>query len=106
MFWRFFASLSPGDKPFENISPAEALQFLRVFLCRLHVKNAGRYRTHDLRRGHAQDLVERGATLAEILRAGQWRSPAFLQYLDMQELEHGAVVEAHLDESSSEDEGD
>ena len=63
------------------------------------------YRTHDLRRGHAKDLQVNGATLYEILAAGEWRSPAFLSYLDLAELERDVVVEAHLDESSSEDEG-
>ena len=38
--------------------------------------------------------------------SGEWRSPAFLQYLNLEELEADAVLEAHIDESSSEDEGD
>ena len=41
-----------------------------------------RYRTHDLRRGHAEDMRRSGCTLAQILQAGQWRSAAFLKYLD------------------------
>ncbi len=90
----------------------------------LEVKDAQLYRTHDLRRGHAQDLIESGANLAEILaagqldhvawlgllydglRAGQWRSPAFMSYIDAQELERRAVVEAHVEESSDEDDDD
>ena len=35
--------------------------------------------------------------------AGEWRSPAFLKYLDVMELESAAVVEAHLEEESDED---
>ena len=62
------------------------------------------YRTHDLRRGHAKDLFQNGATLYEILPAGEWRSPAFLRYIDHCELESSVVWEAHADESSSEDE--
>ena len=46
-----------------------------------------------------QDLLEGGATLAEILRAGQWKSAAFLKYLDLEALEKGAVVVAHMDVS-------
>ena len=53
-----------------------------------------------------QDLIESGATLAEILLAGQWRSPAFLVYADLEALEQGAVLQAHLDEESSSDEED
>lgn len=74
-------------------------------MSRLKVPNAGRYRTHDIRRGHTQDLVDNGASLAQILSAGQWKSPAFLQYVDLDELEKGAVIEAHMEESSSDDDG-
>ena len=35
---------------------------------------------------------------------GQWESPAFLVYLDLETLDKGAGVEAHRDESSSDDE--
>ena len=40
-----------------------------------------------------------GAPLYEILAAGEWRSPAFLQYLDLLKLETAAVIQAHCDES-------
>ena len=40
------------------------------------------------------DLVESGAWLWEILQAGEWRSPAFLAYLDCDQLESGAAMEA------------
>ena len=52
---------------------------------------------------HARDLQANGAPLHTILAAGEWRSPAFLQYLDVNELEADAVVEAHMDESSGDD---
>ena len=72
-------------------------------LAALYVKDADMYRTHDLRRGHAEDLRLNGATLGEILRAGDWRSPAFLQYLDTEQLEHDRTAEAHLQDSSGEE---
>ena len=77
---------------------------LRGMLAALHIPDSHLYRTHDLRRGHARDLQARGATLAEILAAGDWRSPSFLKYLDEQQLEEDAVVEAHLCDSSEEGE--
>ncbi len=64
---------------------------------------AAEYRLHDLRRGHARDMQKRGARIGEILAAGQWRSPRFLEYLDKQELEDEAVLEAHLEEESDDD---
>ena len=69
------------------------------------MEDAGSYRCHDIRRGHARDLQLNGGSLYEILAAGEWKSPAFLDYLELVELESGAVVEAHMAESSSEDEG-
>ena len=60
------------------------------------------YILHDFRRGHAQDMVDKGANLRTILLAGEWKSPAFLAYLDWSTLEAGAVMEAHLEESEDE----
>lgn len=45
-----------------------------------------------------------GAPLWKILEAGQWRSPAFLKYLDMNSLDTELVAQAHCDESDSDDE--
>ena len=68
-------------------------------------------------------MQARGATCREILSAGacrqvlrrvsclhvctgEWRSKGFLAYLDSDQLEDDAVVEAHLDESSGSEEED
>ena len=100
---RYFSTLPEGSAPFAATSPGEALGFLRNMLDTLGVADAAHYRTHDLRRGHAEDLKLSGATLLEILRAGEWRSPAFLSYLDLNDLESAAVVAAHVDDESDED---
>ena len=104
VLWPYFEKLPVGTHPFEGITPAKALCTLRMLLERLGVKGARAHRCHDIRRGHANDMLQRGRSLYEILMAGEWRSPAFLSYLDLIELEMGAVIEAHADESSSEDE--
>ena len=44
-----------------------------------------------------------GASLYEILKAGEWRSPAFLDYLDLHSLERDAVIQAHVEESEDEE---
>ena len=69
-----------------------SLQLVRSLACN--------YRCHDLRRGHAKDLAGSGASLVEILNAGQWRSPTFLAYLDIKSLQRDAVLAACVDESS------
>ena len=48
-------------------------------------------------KGHEKDLICSGASLAEILKAGQWRSLAFLVYLDLKSLERDAVLVACVD---------
>ena len=79
------------------------LRELREMLAHIQVRYAHLYRAHDSRRGHADALCRSGAGLTEILEAGEWRSPAFLSYLRLQDLECAAVVEAHRDDSSDED---
>ena len=38
-----------------------------------------------------------------IPQAGEWKSPAFLKYLDLVALDRDMVVQAHLDEESEDD---
>ena len=53
---------------------------LRLMLTVIGVSEAHLYRCQDLRRGHADDLRANGATLNEILLAGDWKSAAFKKY--------------------------
>jgi hypothetical protein len=48
-------------------------------------------------------VVMAGAPLWQILAAGEWRSPAFMEYLDKYQLETDIVVQAHIGESDDED---
>ena len=93
-----------GQGLFAGVTAASALKVLRQLLAVLKVEGAGEYRTHDFRRGHAKDLQQSGAPLWKILEAGQWRSPAFLKYLDMNSLDTELVAQAHCDESDEEPE--
>lgn len=104
VLWPFFMGVNVGQAAFPGVSAGIALRQLKVLLRALGQEDYKNYRCHDLRRGHAKDMQMNGANLNQILAAGEWRSPAFLQYLSMTELELGAVIEAHQAESSSEDE--
>ena len=92
---------------------------LRKLLEAVGTERAQFYRPHDLRRGHAEDLRlsgaclficrrfcvclklrRAGAPLWKILAAGEWRSPAFLSYLDVHRLEIEMVMQGCLDEES------
>jgi hypothetical protein len=102
----WFRSLQHGQRAFGGISAARALATLREWLALLRLADAEMYRLHDFRRGHARDLQASGANLATILAAGEWRSPAFLQYLDKEELENQAVQQMHLDAHMDDSSGD
>ena len=88
-----------GSEPFEAISPASA----RATLQELGLADSHAYCLHDMRRGHAQDLVEAGSSLQQILKASEWVGPAFLKYLDAVKVEKAAVVQAHMDDSEEDD---
>jgi len=95
--------LPVGFAPFKGLKPSMVVTALRDRLRRIGVEQADHYRTQDFRRGHARDLQANGSHLRDILNAGEWRSPAFLSYLDVAQLEQDVVVEAHLAESSDEE---
>ena len=99
----YFNECGVGCTPFAQSDARNSLAILRGWLQHLQVPEALLYRTHDIRRGHARDLMKGGARLHEILAAGDWRSAAFLNYLDGIELESGATLEAHIAESSGDD---
>ena len=70
----------------------------------LGVPLALEYRSHDLRRGHYEDLKAQGKRLFEILEAAGVRSPkATKPYLSQTDLEMEAVMEAHLSPDSDEE---
>ena len=99
-------SLPCGTSPFAGISSARALADLRELLGTLDVAKASLYRTHDLRRGHAQDIVDRGGTKAELLGLGDWSSKgmAYTSYIDMLKAEAEATRVAEGDSSDEEEE--
>ena len=102
---RYFLNCGPGAAPFACFTAPSILKALRSWLGCLGVERASQYRTHDIRRCHARDLQASGATLKEILEAGDWRSASFLKYLDRVVLECDATLAAHLGDCSGE-EGD
>ena len=92
-----------GGTMFGEMSVGAANLSLRLMLNEIGTENACMYRTHDLRRGHAEDLRLAGAPLWKILAAGEWRSPAFMEYLDVHRMETDLVMQGCLDEESDSD---
>ena len=52
----------------------------------------------------AQDIIDAGGSLATLLRAGEWRSSAFLKYLRDCQPEEAAISQVVINLSDSEDE--
>ena len=102
VLWPWLAKLPEGARPWGGVCGQTALSGLRRRLEQLGLPDPGSYRLHDFRRGHAQDLLEGGSSLTLILKAGEWKSAAFLRYLQVEELEARAVLEAHMNLSEAE----
>ena len=92
-----------GSRVFPGITPAAATEALRKLLAATGTENVRMYRPHDLRRGHADDLRKAGAPLWQILAAGEWRSPAFLEYMDLHRMEAQLVLDGCMDEEPESD---
>ena len=91
----YISSLPTGEELFPDITPANVNPVLREFLGACKVPDARFFVSHDIRRGHGKDIQMKGGTVAQLLEAGEWTSPAFLKYMDMQQLEHDRAMEAH-----------
>jgi len=98
----YLAGVVPGCQPFGVWDKRSVLQKLRQRLHMIGVPEAAKFRTHDFRRGHARDMQVGGKNLYQILKAGDWKSLAYLAYMDKTELEHCAVAESHLQECINE----
>ena len=68
---------SPRDRLF-SLDSRRCLEYLCQLCQRLNLPRPG---WHSFRRGMATDMLRSGASLASIMRAGGWRSAAFLRYL-------------------------
>ena len=103
VLWKFFEPLAVGDAPFKRIKSEKANDILRKGCAKAKVKKAECFKCHDFRRGHTKDMQVAGASLMEILEAGEWSSPRFMKYMDMNRLDRDIVISAHMTKSSDED---
>ena len=83
--WEWAATQGASARPFIIFSASSILRLLRARLESLEVALAASHRTPEFRRGHARDMQEGGRGLYEILSAGEWNSPAFMPYLDVED---------------------
>ena len=76
---------------------------LRHLLTSMRVQEADSFRAHDFRRGHAEDMRAAGRSLGDIMKEGDWDSPAVFEYVDVSKLESDRVLSAVLAEESDEE---
>ena len=79
---------------FPGIDYVRFTRVMRAHLVAVIGTEGGEYTSHGFRRGTAQAMLTSGSNLAEILSAGDWRSPAFLAYLEQADVEEEAVLDA------------
>ena len=83
-FWPLITCrVRPGAKLFSNYYDTKVNNTLKAVLRKLKIPNAERYSSHGFRRGAANELKTRGSQWSAILSLGEWRSLAFLGYVDL-----------------------
>ena len=79
-------------------------QYLEILRSACRAKGLPCISWHSFRRGAASDMLHRGCTVAQIIRAGGWKSGAFIRYLDRRDVDDRAHLELALAGSDSEGE--
>ena len=77
---------------------------MKQLVAKIGVQDSERYGTHAVRRGMAQDILDMGGQLPALLKAGDWRSSAYLRYLRVSQTDDVAVAQAAMFLSDSDEE--
>ena len=91
----------PGERLFK-LTYEQWLRKLRQFLSLLGKPRPQAFCSHALRRGGATDVWEATKSVAAVLNAGEWYSPAFLRYLKSEVVDEEAFIAAVADLSGDE----
>ena len=88
--------------PLWELTSDQALKQLRRLLALLAVPNAQKYTLKAFRAGKATALAASGKSLGVILAVGEWRSSAFLSYVDTDAVDHAQLLDQTLAASDAE----
>ena len=77
---------------------------LRRYLALLDVPSANQFTLKSFRAGRATALAAAGKSVGSILAAGEWRSRAFLRYVDEEVVDTAQRLHKTLEDSDNEDE--
>ena len=82
--------------------PSHFIKILRCFLGQLKVPHPELFTPKAFRAGKATALAAAGSNLGDILMAGEWKSAAFLAYIDETSVDQAAFLDQTLAESDDE----
>ena len=85
-----------GEALFPRFKPQATLSVLIKSLDNMRVVGASGMTWKSVRAGRATAMAARGCTLAAILEAGEWRSTAFLNYVDANVADQAEVLRSTL----------
>ena len=97
----YLSTIGPGERLW-TWTQTQLLTEIRRLLTLLGVPRAMECTLKDFRAGKATALAAAGSTLAEIMRAGEWRSSAALRYINEEAVDTAEFLRQALDESDKE----
>ena len=86
-----------------TMSPGTFTKKLRQHTWVAGLPRADKRCSHEFRRGTARQMVKNGSNLAGILRAGDWSSAAYAEYLDQDYIDQPELLEIIADQESDDD---
>ena len=96
----YLETVAQGAKLWQ-FTTAEFLRHLRRALGLLGIVHSGQYTLKAFRAGHAAEIASSGASWADVLAAGEWRSLAALAYVDADAVDAAAAAWESVQNSSS-----
>ena len=85
-----------------SLSSRDTLLAIHQALACLRAATPELYTLKMFRAGHATELAKSGKSVGDILRAGEWRSAAFLAYIDEDLVDASQILEHVLEDSDME----
>ena len=98
------AALQPGQRLW-SWTPGALLGHVRRLLVLLGEVEPNRFTLKAFRAGKATALAAAGHSVGHILLAGEWRSRAFLRYIDEEVIDAAQLLVQTLETSDNEGEG-
>ena len=96
------AESPPGVQLFP-FSPAAALPVLRRMLTPALAQGPAEFGWKCFRAGRATELACQGRSIGFILQAGEWKSSAFLKYIDEQAVDEAQLLDMVLGAENDDD---